>query len=53
MFADKVAATGYYVVVPDFFNGDPYDPQNVDRPIDVWVKDHQPVSTFIMIVLCC
>jgi len=46
MFADKVAATGYYVVVPDFFNGDPYDPQNVDRPINVWVKDHGPEKGF-------
>ncbi|XP_013458182.2 endo-1,3;1,4-beta-D-glucanase isoform X1 [Medicago truncatula] len=46
MFADKVAATGYYVVVPDFFNGDPYDPRNVDRPIDVWVKDHLPETGF-------
>jgi len=51
MFADKVAATGFYVVVPDFFNSDPYDPENVDRSILVWSKDHQPVSTFIMIVL--
>ncbi|KAL5163568.1 Endo-1,3-1,4-beta-D-glucanase [Glycine soja] len=40
--ADKVAATGYYVVVPDFFNGEPYDPENVKRPKDVWLKDHNP-----------
>ncbi|KAJ1427229.1 Dienelactone hydrolase [Sesbania bispinosa] len=38
--ADKVAAAGYYVVVPDFLYGDPYNPQNADRPLTVWVKDH-------------
>ncbi|CAL9222040.1 unnamed protein product [Arabidopsis halleri] len=38
--ADKVAASGFYVVVPDYFGGDPYDPSNQDRPIAVWIKDH-------------
>ncbi|KAK7292369.1 hypothetical protein RIF29_08147 [Crotalaria pallida] len=38
--ADKVAAAGFYVVVPDFFNGDPYNPENPDRPLLVWIKDH-------------
>ncbi|KAG2407140.1 Endo-1,3-1,4-beta-D-glucanase protein [Vigna angularis] len=38
--ADKVAAAGYYVVVPDFFFGDPYNPENADRPLPVWLKDH-------------
>ncbi|KAF5465614.1 hypothetical protein F2P56_015599 [Juglans regia] len=38
--ADKVAATGFFVVVPDFFHGDPYVPENTHRPIPVWIKDH-------------
>ncbi|XP_021904896.1 endo-1,3;1,4-beta-D-glucanase-like [Carica papaya] len=38
--ADKVAGAGFYVVVPDFFYKDPYVPENVDRPLLVWLKDH-------------
>ncbi|XP_061346449.1 endo-1,3;1,4-beta-D-glucanase-like [Gastrolobium bilobum] len=38
--ANKVAAAGYYVVVPDFFNGDPFDFDNVNRPLPIWIKDH-------------
>ncbi|XP_010488433.1 PREDICTED: endo-1,3;1,4-beta-D-glucanase [Camelina sativa] len=38
--ADKVAASGFYVVVPDYFCGDPFDPSNQERPIQVWIKDH-------------
>ncbi|KAG6732050.1 hypothetical protein I3842_01G157500 [Carya illinoinensis] len=38
--ADKVAAAGFYVVVPDFFHGDPYVPDKSDRLFQVWVKDH-------------
>ncbi|XP_030536071.1 endo-1,3;1,4-beta-D-glucanase-like [Rhodamnia argentea] len=38
--ADKVAAAGFYVVVPDYFKGDPYAPENPERPIGVWIKDH-------------
>ncbi|GAB2295147.1 hypothetical protein Dimus_029321 [Dionaea muscipula] len=38
--ADKVADDGYYVVVPDFFHGDPFAPENTERPVFVWLKDH-------------
>ncbi|XP_028761230.1 endo-1,3;1,4-beta-D-glucanase isoform X3 [Neltuma alba] len=38
--ADKVAAAGYYVVVPDFLHGDPFAPEKADRPVSVWIKDH-------------
>uniref|UniRef100_A0A5B6ZYQ9 Dienelactone hydrolase domain-containing protein n=1 Tax=Davidia involucrata TaxID=16924 RepID=A0A5B6ZYQ9_DAVIN len=38
--ADKVAAAGFYVVVPDFLYGDPYDLENAERPVPVWIKEH-------------
>jgi len=44
--ADKVAAAGYYVVVPDFLYGDPFTSENANRPLPVWLTDHQPVSSF-------
>ena len=45
--ADKVAAAGYYVVVPDFLDGEPYNPENPNRPLPVWLKDHGTVSSFL------
>ncbi|KAK4441697.1 1,4-beta-D-glucanase [Sesamum alatum] len=42
--ADKVAAAGFYVVVPDFFCGDPYDPDNAARPLPVWKSQHEPAK---------
>ncbi|KAI4311231.1 hypothetical protein MLD38_036141 [Melastoma candidum] len=44
--ADKVTAARFYVVIPDFFHGDPYDPQNAERPLPVWIKDHGPDKGF-------
>ena len=41
--ADKVASSGYFVVVPDFLHGDPYAPENADRPVQVWIKEHPQV----------
>ncbi|XP_062176992.1 endo-1,3;1,4-beta-D-glucanase-like [Alnus glutinosa] len=38
--ADKVAAAGFYAVVPDFIHGDPYAFDKPDRPLPVWLKDH-------------
>ncbi|PWA37020.1 Dienelactone hydrolase [Artemisia annua] len=39
--ADKVASFGYYVVVPDFFHGDPLTPE---ASKDDWLKKHDPVE---------
>jgi hypothetical protein len=50
--ADKVAATGYYVVVPDFLHGDPFTPENANRPLPIWLKDHQPVNSFTSRFIC-
>ncbi|XP_019164578.1 PREDICTED: endo-1,3;1,4-beta-D-glucanase-like [Ipomoea nil] len=36
--ADKVAASGYYVVVPDFLYGDPYVPDS--KPLGDWIQGH-------------
>ncbi|MCD9641140.1 hypothetical protein HAX54_027084 [Datura stramonium] len=35
--ADKVAAAGYYVVVPDFLYGDPY---TTEKPLSIWIQSH-------------
>ncbi|XP_062180050.1 endo-1,3;1,4-beta-D-glucanase-like [Phragmites australis] len=44
--ADKVASSGYFVVVPDFLHGDPYAPENSETPIQVWIKSHTPEKGF-------
>ncbi|KAF6984623.1 hypothetical protein CFC21_002598 [Triticum aestivum] len=44
--ADKVASSGYLVVVPDFLHGEPYSHENADRPFPAWIKDHAPEKEF-------
>ncbi|KAM0061117.1 hypothetical protein Hdeb2414_s0004g00132141 [Helianthus debilis subsp. tardiflorus] len=39
--AEKVAAAGFYVVVPDFFYGDAYLP---DMEISSWFLNHLPAK---------
>lgn len=43
--ADKVAAAGFFVVVPDFFYGEAYAPENAEKPIPVWLKSHPTVGS--------
>nr|AYP70936.1 endoglucanase 8 [Actinidia deliciosa] len=42
--ADKAAAAGYLVVVPDFLHGDPLVPNNPHRSFQAWANDHQAVK---------
>ncbi|KAM1103931.1 hypothetical protein ACFX1X_012633 [Malus domestica] len=40
---DKIAAAGFIVVLPDFFNGDPFNGDHASIP--VWRKTHAPEKT--------
>ncbi|AQK93100.1 alpha/beta-Hydrolases superfamily protein [Zea mays] len=48
--ADKVASLGYFVVVPDFLHGDPYDPSNnAHSNPGTWIQSHNPVDHFVKV----
>ncbi|KAG8370705.1 hypothetical protein BUALT_Bualt13G0011100 [Buddleja alternifolia] len=42
--ADKVGAAGYYAVVPDFFNGDPFN--SSIKGFNEWKAQHPPAKAF-------
>ncbi|XP_008808248.1 endo-1,3;1,4-beta-D-glucanase-like [Phoenix dactylifera] len=44
--ADKAAASGFFVVVPDFLYGDPYSPNNAERPLPIWIQSHTTAKGF-------
>ncbi|XVE81517.1 hypothetical protein DITRI_Ditri15bG0070800 [Diplodiscus trichospermus] len=44
--ADKVAAAGYFVAVPDFFYGDPADLSNPQFDREAWFKAHNTEKGF-------
>uniref|UniRef100_A0A0C9S158 TSA: Wollemia nobilis Ref_Wollemi_Transcript_26675_898 transcribed RNA sequence n=1 Tax=Wollemia nobilis TaxID=56998 RepID=A0A0C9S158_9CONI len=47
--ADKVAACGYFVVVPDYFHGDPYVRATTGDPVanqPEWLARHRPEKGF-------
>ncbi|TKY54063.1 Endo-1,3/1,4-beta-D-glucanase protein [Spatholobus suberectus] len=44
--ADKIATREYRVICPDLLKGDPFDPENKNRPLPVWLKDHEPEKGF-------
>ncbi|PON81446.1 Dienelactone hydrolase [Trema orientale] len=41
LVADKFAAAGFYVAVPDFFYGDPFVSEDINGPEQVWIKKHE------------
>ncbi|KAJ4782605.1 hypothetical protein LUZ62_066862 [Rhynchospora pubera] len=44
--ADKVSASGFYVVVPDFLHGDPITPEIAKNSRDEWLKKHETDKAF-------
>ncbi|XP_065855368.1 endo-1,3;1,4-beta-D-glucanase-like isoform X2 [Euphorbia lathyris] len=42
--ADRVAAAGYLVVVPDFMYNDPVNLSNPEFDVDIWLQNHDTVS---------
>ncbi|CAD5167892.1 endo-1,3;1,4-beta-D-glucanase-like isoform X1 [Musa acuminata AAA Group] len=40
--ADKIATSGFFVVVPNLLYDDPYSADNPERPISIWIQSHSP-----------
>ncbi|CAL9041922.1 unnamed protein product [Musa banksii] len=40
--ADKIATSGFFVVVPDLLYDDPYSADNPERPFSIWIQSHSP-----------
>lgn len=47
--ADKVAASGFVVVVPDLLNGDSFSPDNAEKPFPVWIQSHSPDQAYELV----
>ncbi|KAJ4789522.1 alpha/beta-Hydrolases superfamily protein [Rhynchospora pubera] len=44
--ADKVATSGFFVLVPDFFHGDPATPEILKNSSDEWLEKHGMAKGF-------
>ncbi|ONK73720.1 uncharacterized protein A4U43_C04F34560 [Asparagus officinalis] len=41
LLVSDIYAAGFFAVVPDFLYGDPYVPDNAERPLPVWIQSHK------------
>ncbi|KAL5541695.1 hypothetical protein UlMin_009405 [Ulmus minor] len=49
LVADKAVGVGFFVVVRDFFHGDPFVAKDASRPIASWLEDHPLLKGFLSI----